>query len=170
MKIIALVLMLTPLMSPLAVAQTATQVHADLLASDDKLPALLGHFSAESTISDRGRLYIWSYNASLAVHETPYFGKVPSLIVAVRDPALTTVHHLNFLTGEVVVVLSPAPAGDDDATKHIRPSDSAYSEALVTMKDILQTMISLDGRNAPLAEAVNYLAQKIAEHQAASLN
>ena len=169
MKIIALVLMLTPLMSPLAVAQTATHVNADLFASDGKWPALLGHFSAESTISDRGRLYIWGYNASLAVHETPYFGKAPSLIVSVRDPGSTAVHHLNFLIGEVVVAVSPAPVGDDDATKHIRPSDPAYSEALVTMKDILQTMISLDGRNAPLAEAVNYLAQKIAEHQAVRL-
>ena len=167
MKIIAIVLMLTSLMSPLAVAQNTTQVGAHLMASDGKLPALLGHFSAESTISDRGRLYICGYNASLAVHETPYFGKVPSLIVAVQDPGLTASHHLNFLTEEVVVVLSPAPAGDDDATKHIRPIDPDYSEALATMKDILQMMISLDDRNAPLTEAVNYLAQKIAEHQSA---
>ena len=170
MEFIALVLMLSPLMSPLAVAQTAAQAHADSVVSEGKLPALLGHFSAESTISDRGRLYIWSYNASLAVHETPYFGEVPSLIVAVRDPGMTTVHHLNFLTDEVVVVLSPAPAGDDGAIKHIGPSEPAYVEALVTMKDCLRTMIGLDGRNAPLTEAVNYLAQKIAEHQAASLN
>ena len=165
MKIMALVLMLSPLMIPPAVAQTAIQVNADVLASDSKLPDLLGHFSAESSISDRGRLYVWGYNASLAVHETPYFGKVPSLIVAVRDPVLTTIHDFNFLTEEVVVVLSPAPAGDDGAIKHIRPSDSAYAEALMTMKNSLQTMISLDTRNAPLSETVNYLAHKIAERQ-----
>ena len=165
MKIMALVLMLSPLMIPPAVAQTAIQVNADVLASDGKLPDLLGHFSADSTISDRGRLYIWGYNASLAVHETSYFGKVPSLIIAVNDPVLTTIHHLNFLTGEVVVEVSPAPAGDNGAIKHIQPCDPAYAEALVTMKDLLQTMISLDGRNAPLAEAVTYLAHKIAERQ-----
>lgn len=149
-----------PLLVALALAAPGT-----LMASDSGIPALIGHFSAESSIGDRGRLYIWHYDASLAMHETPYFGVAPTLIIAVQSPGSTDIQHLNFLTGEIVDVLSPKPSGD--ATTHVLPSDPAYANMLKSMRSDLQQMIHLDQRNAPLTEAVDYLTKKIADHSLA---
>jgi len=147
---------------PLLVALALLVVPGALMAADSGIPALIGHFSAESSISDRGRLYIWHFDASLAMHETPYFGVAPTLIIAVRTPGSFEVRHLNFLTGEIVDVSDPQPSGD--ATRHILPTDPDYTDELKSMRDTLQQMVHLDQRNNPLTEAVDYLTKKIGDH------
>ena len=146
-----------PLLVALALAAPGA-----LMAADRDIPALIGHFSAESSISDRGRLYIWHFDASLAMHETPYFGVAPTLIIAVQSPGSNEIQHLNLLTGEVVDVLGPMPS--EDATRHISPSDPTYADWLKSMRGTLQQMINLDQRNSPLTEVVDYLSKKIGDH------
>ena len=168
MKLIAILLVLSIHLVPSATAQNASTGASDAtiaLIQADQLPLLEGEFSAEYTISDRGRLYIWDYHAEVKITETSYFGKVPTMIAAVQDPVLLRVHHLNLLNDEIVIVTTPSPADNPSGTNYVHPTDPDYIDGLIAIKSIMARMIELDQRNAPLTAAVQYLDRKIATYK-----
>ncbi len=113
-------------------------------------------FSAESTLSDRGRLIFWRYHASSMLHTTEYFGQVPTMEATVTDPVVLRQYWLNLETLDLVKVLTSSTRTENDVSR-LAPNTEEYRASLESMRAIMANLIRLDARNAKLESAVEFL-------------
>ncbi|MBM4252002.1 MAG: hypothetical protein FJ146_08530 [Deltaproteobacteria bacterium] len=137
-------------------ALNSTALRAD--TSLNQAPVYEQDFSAERTISDRGRTIWWRYHASSRTQTTEYFGTAPTMEVTVMDTVILQQYWLNLATLELAMVIN-TPVSNGNQVEKQSPGSASYRDSIEAMASAMDNMIGLDARNQDLKAAVTYLLQ-----------